>query len=608
MDAWKKGLWQFARIGGLVVTIALAGIGLAQEIAPEKLEEAWVLTKASEAPGIGGVGRQAENNPQTSESSTRQSGPTVRVKVSLVTVKVVVRDGGGKPVSGLSKESFEIYDQGKRQAIYAFDAQAEKVEDGTKTSIKKTESKVTASGGTRGAEFPDRFVGLVIDDVHLSSHDVNKVRLAAQKFVEEMGARDRVAIFSTSGQLKHEFTSDAEGLKKTLQGIFPRPIGNASTRNCPKVTLTVADVIENKHDPDAMKLVVEETVQCAFNGDHRNLQAAQMMAKTAVKQALRTGEAENRVVFQNVEDALRELAGKPGERVLLMISPGFLLTEQMLEEKEVIELANRANIIMNTIDARGLSVTSGGQDISERNTDTFETGAAKGMYRMESEAEQSDVLGDFAGGTGGTFFRNSNDLAGGLRMTGGRPEFSYVLGFSPQNVKADGKYHTIEVKLTNKTNYLVQARRGYYAPRPTDGPDEQERVEMEAAVYSFEETGDLLGEVRTQVVAGDKNKIHLEIETRVAVQNAGFRVEDGKRADTLKLATALFDGNGMFVTGNEKVLALKLDDAAFARLSSNGLLVRLSFEVRPGAYRLRQVLRDSEDGQIAAKNRSVEIP
>ena len=51
--------------------------------------------------------------------------------------------------------------------------------------------------------------------------------------------------------------------------------------------------------------------------------------------------------------------------------------------------------------------------------------------------------------TGGTFFRDSNDLIAGLRLLGSTPEVSYLLGFSPQDVKLDGSYHKLNVTVTN---------------------------------------------------------------------------------------------------------------------------------------------------------------
>ena len=67
--------------------------------------------------------------------------------------------------------------------------------------------------------------------------------------------------------------------------------------------------------------------------------------------------------------------------------------------------------------------------------------------RDDSAVAESDVLAELASGTGGTFFQNNNDLAAGFRKLAELPEYVYVLGFSPQNLKLDGSYHSLKVIL-----------------------------------------------------------------------------------------------------------------------------------------------------------------
>ena len=73
-------------------------------------------------------------------------------------------------------------------------------------------------------------------------------------------------------------------------------------------------------------------------------------------------------------------------------------------------------------------------------------------------------MAELADGTGGRFFHNSNDLEGGFKSLTEAPEYQYVLEFSPQNVKANGSYHSLKVKVRGN-GLKLQARRGYYAPK-----------------------------------------------------------------------------------------------------------------------------------------------
>jgi len=211
-------------------------------------------------------------------------------------------------------------------------------------------------------------------------------------------------------------------------------------------------------------------------------------------------------------------------------------------------------------------------------------------------------------GTGGTFFHNSNDLDGGLKIAGGVPEVSYVLGFSPQNQKMDGKYHTLKVSLAAKQKYTIQGRRGYYAPKKLDDPQEMEKQEIQEAVYSQDEIDDLPLNLQTQYFKTENTGARLSVVSHLELKGIHFRKAEGRNFDNLTVATVVFDENGNYVTGGEKIVQMRLFDATFERLTRTGLTVKSSFEVKPGKYMVRQVVRDSEGAQMAARNGTVVIP
>src|SRR5208282_6175255 len=163
-------------------------------------------------------------------------------------------------------------------------------------------------------------------------------------------------------------------------------------------------------------IVVQEALQCMFGGNQQMLGAAQAAAQAAVMVALNAGEADNNYTYRLLEEVLRRLAGKPGERILLLASPGFLIAMDTQDESGIVDRANRANIFINTLDARGLYAPEPGGDIAQRNSDTPITGGYKTSYRMAEDSQLQFVLMDMAYGTGGTFFHNSNDLEGGLKL------------------------------------------------------------------------------------------------------------------------------------------------------------------------------------------------
>jgi hypothetical protein len=87
-----------------------------------------------------------------------------------------------------------------------------------------------------------------------------------------------------------------------------------------------------------------------------------------------------------------------------------------------------------------------------------------------------------------------------------------------------------------------------------------------------------------------------------------FRLVDGRHVDSLTLATSIFDENGNFVVGGQKVLDLNLLDANYQKMIQSGLTVKVNFDLKPGQYIVRQVVRDSVNSQMAARNGTVVIP
>jgi VWFA-related protein len=605
--------WSRYRVGWLavliMVLIARAGARAQDTTGAPPSGQPSVTTVPSKTPAEVSTPQETKSTDSKTELSSKDTNTTFKLRVNLVQVKVVVRDSKGELVRDLKREDFQIFDQGKLQTITTFGVENPETRRKRMEAAAKTQQGVDEEVQGEKAALPERFVALVFDDVHLKMEDAVPVRASAKKLVESMTPADRIGIFTTSEQLKEEFTSDKVALEHALLQVVPRPkmgkINDAT--NCPDVTHYMADQSINKGDQTILGVVTAETLQCMFGGDTRQLPAAQAMAQAALQQELVAGDTDNEFTYRALEDIIRRLGVMPGQRVMVMASPGFLLTTQYLEESGIIDRANKSTVVINSVDARGLYTPEIGGDISKPHTDTPQTAGYKNMYRVQEQSESSYVLSDFAYGTGGTFFHNSNDLEGGLSRAGGTPEVSYILGFSPQNQKMDGRYHTIKVSLTEKRKYEIQARRGYYAPKKVDDPTEQAKAEMQEAVFSQEEIQDLPLDLQTQYFKTDAGA-HLSVVSRIELKRIHFRKAEGRNFDNLTVATVIFDENGNYVTGGEKILEMRLLDSTYDRLSQKGLVMKSSFELKPGKYMVRQVIRDSEGAQMAAKNGSVVIP
>jgi VWFA-related protein len=546
----------------------------------------------------------------TSEVSSHDTPATFKVRVNLVLVRVVVRDAQGNVVPNLKKEDFVLADNRKLQVISNFSIETPESHAvlPAATDAPPAGSAAEAPAVKPGA-LPQRFVAVVFDDTDLLAQDAVSVRDAATRLFGSLAPSDRVGMYTTSGQLTQEFTDDHDALKKSLLGIVPRPLSTtAGFHDCPDINYYQADQIENAHNSQALDVATEDAVQCAFNGDERMRGPAQSLAQSSSQRALALGDTQTDYVYRHLEDVLRRLAAMPGQRIMVFVSPGFIITAMTRESGDLVDRANRANIVINTIDARGLYVADLLGDIADPPRDSVQTAGFKASYRIAAQSAQSDILGQLADGTGGTFFHNRNDLDAGLRQAVAAPQLSYLLGFSPQNMKIDGRYHTLKVSLANKQKFAVQARHGYYAPRTIADPAEAAKEEIQEALFSQEEIRDLPVDLQTQFFKPGQTQARLAVLTHVDVKGIRFRKAEGRNRDDLTIATAIFDENGNFVTGGEKIVEMRLLETTMDRLSRSGFTVKSSFDIKPGTYLVRLVVRDAEGAQMAARNGAVNIP
>src|SRR5882762_5156454 len=267
------------------------------------------------------------------EVSSHETPTTFKVRVNLVLVRVVVRDRQGKIVSNLKKEDFQLYDNRKLQTISSFSV--ETPETRTASAIASSAESGSSSSadvaGGKAVVLPQRFVSMVFDDVHLSMEDATFVRDSATRFFGALAASDRVSLNTTSGQMTQEFTDDHQKLSKALLGIVPHSLTAENFHDCPDVSYYQADLIVNKSDPQALAVATEDALQCAFNGDNTMRTAAQGLAQAAAYRAIAQGDNETEYAYRHLEDVVRRLASMPGQRVLVLVSPGFISSTLQLE-------------------------------------------------------------------------------------------------------------------------------------------------------------------------------------------------------------------------------------------------------------------------------------
>jgi len=303
------------------------------------------------------------------------------------------------------------------------------------------------------------------------------------------------------------------------------------------------------------------------------------------------------------------MSAMPGQRIVVIVSPGFITPSEQEEKSEIMDRAVHANVILNSLDARGLWVDPM-FDVSQSSRSTSPAFARlKQQYDRDSANAQADVLAEVAYGTGGAFFQNNNDLFAGLQRLAAVPEVYYVLGFAPQNLKLDGTFHSLKVSLKAPApvGLEIQARKGYYAPKKLTNAEETAKEEITEALFSREEMNELPVELHTQYFKGDKDAT-VAVMCRMDPKRLKFRKADGRNYNTLTIVSGIFDRNGNFISGIQKTLDLKLKDETLAKLLVTGTLaIKTNFTLPLGTYMIRLVVRDAEGNQMSAQNGAVAI-
>jgi hypothetical protein len=192
--------------------------------------------------------------------------------------------------------------------------------------------------------------------------------------------------------------------------------------------------------------------------------------------------------------------------------------------------------------------------------------------------------------------------------SGAPPEFVYMLGFAPQNLKLDGSYHALKVSLNVRDGSTMVARRGYYAPKHEANEAELAQDEIREALFSREELQEIPLELQTQFFKSNDGTARIGLVTKIDLKALHFKKEAGLNKNSITIVAAVFDHNGNIVKGVERKLDINLKDATFEERLNSGVTVRLAMGVTPGNYVVRVILRDQEGKMMTARNRTVEIP
>jgi len=532
--------------------------------------------------------------------STRAQGPEeVRIRsgawfppslaistdANLVELAATVRDRQGHLTSGLQAADFEVLDNNQPREITFFSEQRAQPAGPAPAAG----AKQSAAAALQAPPPEPRSIAVFFDDAHASMLGMRMSVEAAERLVaNNLPPGDKVGIFTASGTVSLDFTSDRKLLLAALARLQPHPPkGVHSTTMCPTLGAFEAYVIVRHLDMAIEDAAVDEAVGCncvppppdpACISDQRGV------VQSAAQSVWQQYEYQSTDALDALLMLVRHLAAAPGKRVLVQFSPGFPTGGMEERTSALSDAALRANISISAVNSEGL--------VTDR-----------------TEARKLFLLAEFmaaaAKSTGGQYLHDTNDWAGSLRAAVAVPEASYLLGFSPPG-DPDGKYHLLKTRIRGDLGYRVESRPGYYAATATS-KRETAQQHIDRVAMSGGDIQDF--PVTLQVRAGPAGG-QATLHVTIAVDTGGLRFpkKEGRRVQELTFLTVLEDAAGNFVAGKQSVMDLELTPASLAGMQKKGIRAATWFSVkRRGSYRVREVVREAVQDHIWASAAPIEI-
>lgn len=398
------------------------------------------------------------------QTTGAQSPPyNIEVTVKKLLVPVVVRDKQGHPVGDLKREDFHVFDNGKPHPLSAFMIEERVGTEAHTASNSESNalSPILPRSSPQSQTVYPRSIVFLFDDMHLSAEEMARAKSAgAALLAGSLVDSDIAAVVSLSGRTNSGLTRDHAKLHDAIMSLKPALLYQTDNADCPKISYYQADLMENKHNSTAEQDAVAQTLNC---DPKITIGVAQALAEGAARRTLTMGHQDAQVALANMRELVRRIATLPGRRMLILISPGFLTVEPdvLTQESQLIDFAAQENVTISALDARGVYLTALTASDDVHGAPVL----SRSEFRAGSMKSVGNVMAELADGTGGTFFHNSNDLDAGFKGLTETPEYVYLLELPLDNIKPNGAYHRLKVKV-DRSGVQVQARRGYILPKP----------------------------------------------------------------------------------------------------------------------------------------------
>ncbi len=538
----------------------------------------------------------SENKKGKKEEPAR-SQTTFRVPVNVVVVNATVTDKDGNPVTDLTADDFRVYDEGKLQTIQTFalesyrPPESEEEELVHKASPKKAALRRKASG--------PRMISIFIDDLTMTSgEEFHRMIESVKEYVKrDMGPLDQLAVLSASGRVQLPFSDDKSQLLQGLSAALQKLNFSAASRStCPKITdLDACRISDGMRELQAHNFgdLLNQTINCMnLNpNDPNSRKTAEGFLRMSASAQNQVVEYYTRSLIYTFRQHIRALRHFEGPKTIVFFSDGFLSesgSTTAYQVQELIDLALRSGIVLNSVNIQGLPAE---EDVQDR----------------DNRLAQESPLFQMAYETGGMFFHNDNNLYRGVRNILNRQSYYYILTYAMPTQKADGSYRRIKVEVT-RPGLNVSYRKGYYTQKEELKFESSKKEDIIEALNAPGNMNQIPMTLAYNYFREDDSTYAVSFVTNANIRNLQFIEEEDRRKNLISFIVVVFDENDRYINGLERSIDFRLLEDSYAGLRDRGLTSRVEFKLPIGRYKVKAIVRESTQGKMGSITKAVEIP
>ena len=543
---------------------------------------------------------------------------TLKVTTRSVDVALVADDRHGKPLADLKQDEIEIYDNGRKQQLADFHHATQGIpQDATAPSPQPPASETDSTSNTftnsaaASAQFqdaPDLLI-LLIDESHLAYLDLNRARNEMLRFLAATRPNSPVALYAISERgfrAIQDVTQDHTLAAKKLASWVPDASAVSQAQALQRNSGRRSDPMRNTEDLGG------PTTGSATTAD--TIQTADPMLHLAGNHPLR-------YALEGMIALARHFAAVPGHKSLAWISGDSVLAgmrdlsgvraqgEDQLQAalQHTLEALNEAHIGLYIVDASSTNAAAGGFDASvvdpNKQYAPIQNGPTgpRNINPLENSGQiQQDISGiqgplrQLAESTGGRAINRGSDLKSALDGIGQDSTALYELAFSPDS-QADGKFHTLQVKVPTRKNVVLRYRTGYLYSE--ENASTQQRFQQ--AVWSPQDATGIT--LTTEVVpASESASGSTTVKLRIAFPGLALEKQSDRWTDQLYIFVAQRDDGTQKAEVSGDTLRLSLKQASYESGMPAGIPYQRAVEVKSKLGSVRVIVVDGNSGKIGS--------